>query len=614
MLSPLVSFSLNTITSPPSSAADTFITPLRDSTEITNSNLAQRTIMSLQQGGMAKGLSDQSASSNIASASAASIPTDPNDKNANSNDADNNTGAKRIGDGFAQEENSVADSKRLRVGGGVDESVDGNLTDTNNSNISNLLLRNDHFLQHQHQQQLDLHLQQQQLLALKQQQLQLDQQQQLMLMQQSVQQQQQQQQMDPSTIENILGQRMSWSGANSAVSNNSMGNVDLTANNNNNNSSNNNVNNVMLRAMFPNNPGSGGGSGHGQNVSGNMVLGGQQRNMFLDDPNSSFIMRTADLTAQLHAARSQAATNAALLAASIGNRGVGSNPMVDNIFGQGATSQGATTSGGLNWASLPQSNNSLQQQQQQQTQAQQLVALRSLTDLDTFRQAGNLSTHASAPSALSSLLGGGSGAASSNTNSQAASILRGGSTVGGADRTQDIASFLRQMQSSSAAAAALANFGPSNVSALQQIAGWGNSDGMLRDDNSPFGVSNSGTQGSSSTLVLPPCDEGAIEPFTNRTSFHLGIDEDSNWLSEFHCHVRSELVEIFLASSEDVKARNNSIAYHQVGIRCRFCAHMTPSARAGRSSAFPSSLRQIYQSFTMVSVRNRESLFFGNKH
>lgn len=86
----------------------------------------------------------------------------------------------------------------------------------------------------------------------------------------------------------------------------------------------------------------------------------------------------------------------------------------------------------------------------------------------------------------------------------------------------------------------------------------------------------------------------------NRPCFPLSIDEDPNWLSEFHCFVRSDLVEVFRATRDDVKTRNNSIAYQQVGIRCRFCAHIPPTSRAGRSSAFPSSMRQIYQSFTMM--------------
>jgi hypothetical protein len=98
---------------------------------------------------------------------------------------------------------------------------------------------------------------------------------------------------------------------------------------------------------------------------------------------------------------------------------------------------------------------------------------------------------------------------------------------------------------------------------------------------------------------LPPCDE-QVEPHFLRQCFVLALDEDCNWLSECHCFVRSELIEVFRASSEQVKARKNSIAYLQIGLRCRFCAHRPPMARAGRSSAFPSSIRQIYQSITMM--------------
>ena len=103
-----------------------------------------------------------------------------------------------------------------------------------------------------------------------------------------------------------------------------------------------------------------------------------------------------------------------------------------------------------------------------------------------------------------------------------------------------------------------------------------------------------------SNLDLAFCVEGNIQPSTERPVFSLGISEDPNWLSEFHCFVRSDLVEVFRASHDDVTSRNNSISYQQVGIRCRFCAHLPPSSRSGRSSAYPSSLRQIYQSFTMM--------------
>ena len=108
-----------------------------------------------------------------------------------------------------------------------------------------------------------------------------------------------------------------------------------------------------------------------------------------------------------------------------------------------------------------------------------------------------------------------------------------------------------------------------------------------------------GTQGQGK-IRLPPCDDGLIPPYTEREKYPLGIDEDPNWLSEFHCFVRSELAEICRASHDDCKTRNNATSFRQVGIRCRFCAHKPPTGRGCRSSAYPSSIRQIYQSFTMM--------------
>lgn len=113
-------------------------------------------------------------------------------------------------------------------------------------------------------------------------------------------------------------------------------------------------------------------------------------------------------------------------------------------------------------------------------------------------------------------------------------------------------------------------------------------------------TSDATAQSSPSPLGLPPCYQGPLEHWSAREFFTLGIDEDPNWLSEFHCFVRTDLVELFRAGHEDVKLRNNAIVLNQLGMRCRYCAHRMASGRSGRSSAFPSSLRQIYQSFTMM--------------
>ncbi|CAB9496154.1 expressed unknown protein [Seminavis robusta] len=103
--------------------------------------------------------------------------------------------------------------------------------------------------------------------------------------------------------------------------------------------------------------------------------------------------------------------------------------------------------------------------------------------------------------------------------------------------------------------------------------------------------------------ALPPVEEAAPTPhYSQRAFVSLAIDEDQNWLSEFQCFIRQEILEVFRATNEDVRVRNNSkhLATQQVGIRCRYCAHLPPSSRASRSSAFPSSVPQIYQSFTMM--------------
>lgn len=101
---------------------------------------------------------------------------------------------------------------------------------------------------------------------------------------------------------------------------------------------------------------------------------------------------------------------------------------------------------------------------------------------------------------------------------------------------------------------------------------------------------------------LPPIEEGETRHYEQRLHVPLAIEEDHNWLSEFQCFVRKELLQVFRASHQDVKIRvaSKKVYYKQVGIRCKFCAHWKPSTRAIRSSAFPSSIRQLYQSFTMM--------------
>ncbi|CAB9496998.1 expressed unknown protein [Seminavis robusta] len=92
------------------------------------------------------------------------------------------------------------------------------------------------------------------------------------------------------------------------------------------------------------------------------------------------------------------------------------------------------------------------------------------------------------------------------------------------------------------------------------------------------------------------------ETQANQDYIPLGIEEDNNWLSEMHCFLRSEIVEVFYAEKYKVAGRSNGkgLSTQQVGIRCRWCVNTPADSRVCRSSAFPSSLRQLYQSFTMM--------------
>ena len=104
------------------------------------------------------------------------------------------------------------------------------------------------------------------------------------------------------------------------------------------------------------------------------------------------------------------------------------------------------------------------------------------------------------------------------------------------------------------------------------------------------------------SFICVPCEEPPLPHFTQRKCVPLATDEDENWLSEFLCFIRCQLVEVFRASNDDVASRINSkkVVYGQVGIRCRYCAHQPHNERGSRSSCFPSSIDRIYQSLTMT--------------
>jgi len=104
-------------------------------------------------------------------------------------------------------------------------------------------------------------------------------------------------------------------------------------------------------------------------------------------------------------------------------------------------------------------------------------------------------------------------------------------------------------------------------------------------------------------LKLPPIQEGDTVHCSLRLVVPLGIEEDANFLSERQVYIRGELIEVIRASHAEVLVRSSSksIGYQQVGIRCRYCAHLQPGSRAIRASAFPSSIRQV-RTLTITTV------------
>jgi hypothetical protein len=120
--------------------------------------------------------------------------------------------------------------------------------------------------------------------------------------------------------------------------------------------------------------------------------------------------------------------------------------------------------------------------------------------------------------------------------------------------------------------------------------------------SSSFNQHNNHHSQSSASMPTMLSDAAPLQPYYNRPVLALSTDDDENWLSEFLCFVRSQCVEVFSASQDDVASRMNSkkVLLGQVGIRCRFCAHLPHRERTGRSSSFPSSINRIYQSLTMM--------------
>jgi hypothetical protein len=84
-----------------------------------------------------------------------------------------------------------------------------------------------------------------------------------------------------------------------------------------------------------------------------------------------------------------------------------------------------------------------------------------------------------------------------------------------------------------------------------------------------------------------------------RGSTSLSIpNSDAEWLSELNCFIRATCLEAFSATEEDVArtSKRGRITLHQVGIRCRFCAHCSLKDRSVAAVSYPTSVAGIYES------------------
>ena len=92
----------------------------------------------------------------------------------------------------------------------------------------------------------------------------------------------------------------------------------------------------------------------------------------------------------------------------------------------------------------------------------------------------------------------------------------------------------------------------------------------------------------------------ATPHFTERHIVPMSDPQDGQVLSEFLTFVRADCLELFDSAHEGQSLATMEQSTSQVGVRCRFCAHIPRRNRAPRSQSYPSTLSRIYQSLTMM--------------
>ncbi len=138
----------------------------------------------------------------------------------------------------------------------------------------------------------------------------------------------------------------------------------------------------------------------------------------------------------------------------------------------------------------------------------------------------------------------------------------------------------------------------SNSDNSERGKGW-SSEGS--NSNAPFTRNIRGDTSTSEESIKINTDERRLGTFLS-----LGMEQDQLRLSKFLCFLRLECIEIFTATEKDVIERLSSkkVKIGQVGIRCRFCAHLPSCKRVGRSSNFPSSIDRLYQGVSMMVYKH----------
>ena len=87
--------------------------------------------------------------------------------------------------------------------------------------------------------------------------------------------------------------------------------------------------------------------------------------------------------------------------------------------------------------------------------------------------------------------------------------------------------------------------------------------------------------------------------WTGTAGIRLAKVDDPLFLSERHCFMRGEMLEIFSAQEE-----TDEIQLGQAGFRCVFCAEATPEARSEEYTCYPPSLSSFYDMVTKFHLQH----------